>query len=195
MAAGAMEVRGNVDSTALGFEEVRQKSKREIRICVQTLKTLILALQNFHTMSYVSSLYHIVFTTYRRKPVITDGYRHNLYAVIAEEIKSLKSKALIINGTQDHIHILLNLHQSIALAEIMRNIKSKSSVWMKTSGLFPLFEGWEKEYGAFSLSAGHKEAVYAYILDQQNHHAVNALENEYRRLVMKAGLQVYSADK
>ena len=99
LAAGAMEVRGNVDSIALGFEEVRQKSKREIRICVQTLKTLILSLQNLHAMSYVSSLYHIVFTTYRRKPVITDGYRHNLYAVIAEEIKSLKSKALIINGT------------------------------------------------------------------------------------------------
>ena len=146
-------------------------------------------------MSYISSLFHIVFTTHGRKPVINNDYRNNLYAVIAEEIKTLRCKPLIINGTQDHIHVLLHLHPSVALADLMRVVKSKSSVWMKASGLFPLFEGWEKEYGAFSISASHREAVYAYILDQQNHHAINSLENEYHRLIMKAGLQIYSGDK
>lgn len=62
---------------------------------------------------------------------------------------------------------------------------------MKASGLFPLFEGWEREYGAFSISTTHKDAVYNYIRNQQEHHSVNSLDDEYRRLIMKAGLQLY----
>lgn len=142
-------------------------------------------------MSYVISLYHIVFATRRREPVIDETYSQNLYRVIASEIAKSKSKALIINGVHDHIHILLQLSPQIALSDLVRDIKSKSSVWMKSSGLFPLFDGWQKEYGAFSLSANHRDAVYQYILSQKEHHANNDLESEFRRLLMKAGLQLY----
>ncbi len=142
-------------------------------------------------MSYVSSLYHVVFTTYRRQPVINNDNRNVLYKIIACEIARNKCRALIINGTHDHIHILLNLSPEIALSSLMRNVKSKSSVWAKSCGMFPLFDGWEKEYGAFSISNSHKEAVYSYIATPQNHHNVNSLDGEFKRLVMKAGLQLH----
>lgn len=146
-------------------------------------------------MSYVSTLYHLVFTTYLRQPVITNEHRHYLYAVIASEIKMLKSKALIIDGVQDHIHILLSLHQTIALSELVRHIKSKSSVWAKMSGYFPLFKGWEKEYGAFTLTYSHKDAVYNYIKSQQQHHSATTLDEEYCRLVTKAGLTWHESEQ
>ncbi len=142
-------------------------------------------------MSYISSLYHVVFTTHHRKPVITNAHLEALYRVIASEIKRLKCKAFIINGIQDHIHILLSLHPTVALSDMMRDVKSKSSVWAQASGLFPLFVGWEHEYGAFSLSNSHKDAVYKYIESQQTHHSINSFDEEYRRLIMKAGLQMY----
>ncbi len=143
-------------------------------------------------MSYVSSLYHVVFTTYGRQPVIDNNHREALYRVIASEIDECKSKALIIGGIQDHIHILLSLSPQIALSDLMRNIKSKSSVWAKASGLFPLFNGWEREYGAFSLSYSHRDAVYNYIATQQTHHDTNSLDDEYRRLILKSGLTIYN---
>ncbi len=152
----------------------------------------ILTNLNISTMSYVSALYHLVFTTYLREPVINNDYRRRLYAIIASEIKSLKSKALIINGVQDHIHILLSLHQTVALSELVRHIKSKSSIWAKSSGFFPLFRGWEKEYGAFALSHTHKEAVYDYIRSQQQHHSIYTLDDEYNCLLRKAGLSLYT---
>ncbi len=142
-------------------------------------------------MSYVTSLYHIVFSTHNRQPVIDDANREHLYRIIAARIKELKSKALIINGVQDHVHILLSLSPQVALSDLMRDIKAKSSVWAKASGMFPLFKGWEKEYGAFSLSANHKEAVYDYIKGQEAHHNKVSLENEFERLVLKAGLTFY----
>lgn len=100
-------------------------------------------------MSYVSSLYHVVFTTHGRRQTITNEYRDNLYRVLATQIKECKSRAYIIGGVQDHIHILLSLNPQIALSNLIRDIKSKSSVWAKNSGLYPLFDGWEREYGAF----------------------------------------------
>ena len=142
-------------------------------------------------MSYVVSLYHVVFTTLRREPVISETHCENLYRVLASEIARHKSKALIINGMHDHIHILLSLSPQMALSDLIREIKSRSSVWMKSSGLFPLFKGWEKEYGAFSLSASHKDAVYNYILGQKEHHSNVNLDGEFRRLLMKAGLRFY----
>lgn len=142
-------------------------------------------------MSYVTSLYHVVFSTYNRQPTISAANKEHLYRVIAARIKEMKSKALIINGVQDHLHILLSLSPQIALSDLMRDIKAKSSMWAKSSGLFPLFQGWEKEYGAFSLSANHKEAVYDYIKSQDAHHDLVSLENELERLVTKAGLTFY----
>ena len=145
----------------------------------------------FALMSYVTSYYHIIFTTYRRQAVITNDRREDLYRVIAHQILEEGCKPHIINGVHDHLHILLSLSPSLALADLMRNIKSKSSVWMKRSGFFPMFDGWGKEYGAFSLSASHWQAVYDYISSQQSHHSLHDLESEFKTLVLKNGLVFY----
>lgn len=142
-------------------------------------------------MSYVSSLYHIVFGTASRKATLNPEYSSQLYAIIASEIKKMKSNALIINGVANHIHILLSLSPEVAISNLMREVKSHSSLWAKNSGLFPLFEGWSHEYGAFSLSASHKDAVYKYIENQQSHHLAVADVDELERLVTKAGLRIY----
>lgn len=142
-------------------------------------------------MSYVTSYFHIVFSTHKRTPSITPSHRADLYRVLAARIKNLKCKALIINGTEDHVHILLTLHPDIALSTLMRDIKSQSSVWMKKSGLFPHFDGWEREYGAFCVSASHKNAVYEYIDIQEEHHKTCLLNLEMRRLAERNGLRWY----
>lgn len=145
-------------------------------------------------MSYVTSYYHVVFGTFERHQTINREHSDDLYAVIGSQINQLHSKALIINGVQDHIHILLSLSPMVALSDLMRNVKSQSSVWAKASGFFPHFKGWSKEYGAFSLSASHKDAVYKYIEQQREHHLVATTEAEFERLVTKAGLQFFRDD-
>ena len=162
-------------------------------LCHSTIlpKFVFIQSQHHNRMSYTQSLYHVVFSTYGRRPVIDNDNRHHLYAVIASEIKKRNCRALIINGVQDHIHILLSLSSDVALSSLIRDVKSKSSVWAKASGLFPLFNGWEREYAAFSLSYSHRAAVYDYIAAQQQHHTTTKLDSEYHRLVLKAGLKFY----
>ncbi|MBD5339975.1 MAG: transposase [Bacteroides sp.] len=142
-------------------------------------------------MSYVSSLYHVVFGTFERKGTLNPENSSQMYAFLGSEIKKMKSKAFIINGVRNHLHILLSLSPEVALSDLMREIKSHSSVWAKQSGLFPGFDGWAKEYGAFSLSASHRDAVYKYIESQQSHHLTVSDEEEFERLVTKAQLRIY----
>lgn len=142
-------------------------------------------------MSYVTSYYHVVFGTVNRIGSLNPDHSDKLYAVLGAEISQLKSKAYIINGVRNHLHILLSLSPEIALSDLMRQIKSKSSVWAKKSGLFPIFDGWANQYGAFSLSASHVDAVYKYIEGQQAHHLYVSDDEEFERLVTKAGLKIY----
>ncbi len=49
---------------------------------------------------------------------------------------------------EDHLHILCDLHPTIALADYMRDIKTSSSIWLKQSGKFSDFKGWADGYAA-----------------------------------------------
>ncbi len=68
-----------------------------------------------------------------------------------------------INGIEDHIHIFSDLHPSISLADYVKDIKVASSLWMKESGKFPEFNGWQDGYGAFTYSISEKDRVINYI--------------------------------
>lgn len=142
-------------------------------------------------MSYVTGYYHVVFATYRREPVLSEKYAGELYGILASIIKKKGCNALLINGVENHIHILVNLSSKVALADLMRDLKSQSSVWVKNSGKFPMFKKWANEYGAFSLSASHRQAVYDYIAGQKEHHSGLNLNDEFRRLILKNGLVYY----
>ena len=95
-----------------------------------------------------------------------------------------------INGMEDHLHILCDLHPTIALADFMRDIKTSSSIWLKKSGKFPEFEGWADGYAALTYSWTDKEMIIDYIKNQQEHHKVESFEDELRRLLKEFGIEV-----
>ncbi|AUD01153.1 IS200/IS605 family transposase [Spirosoma pollinicola] len=134
-------------------------------------------------MSYRQILYHIVFGTKRRNPTIDDAYCSELYQYIWGVIKNKNCKLFRINGVEDHIHILSDLHPSVALADFVKDIKVASSLWMKSSGLFPEFEGWAEGYGAFTYSVKERDRVINYIKKQKEHHQKVTFNDEYKSLL------------
>ena len=91
---------------------------------------------------------------------------------------------------EEHIHILCDLHPSIALADFMRDMKTASSIWLKNSNKFPLFEGWSDGYAAITYSWNDKETIINYIKNQQEHHRMESFENELLRLLKEQGIEV-----
>ena len=75
-----------------------------------------------------------------------------------------------IGGVADHLHIITHLHPSIALATLIKDIKLASSDYIKALRLFPLFNGWQVGYAAFTYSFDAKDNLIAYVQNQPEHH-------------------------
>src|SRR5690554_5218758 len=121
-------------------------------------------------MAYRQILYHIIFRTKYNKNAINEEHAEELYKYIWGIVKNKDGKLYRINGIENHIHILSDLHPSLALADFVKTIKASSSKWMKTSGLFPQFEGWATKYCALSYSYKEKDVLIEYIKNQREHH-------------------------
>jgi putative transposase len=135
--------------------------------------------------SYRQIYYHIVFSTKFREPAILPDYEKELFKYIWGTVKKNKCVLHQINGMPDHIHILSDLHPSVSLSNFIKDIKVSSSIWLKETGNFPLFTGWQEGYGAFSYSDKDKESVTGYIKGQKEHHKKENFREEYIRLLQE----------
>src|SRR3982074_76029 len=88
--------------------------------------------------SYTNLLYHIVFSTKDRRPLITPEYETQLYDYIGGIVRSMGRISLALNGTEDHIHLLTKLRPDRALSDVLRDLKANVTGWMHD--VFPLLK-------------------------------------------------------
>jgi REP element-mobilizing transposase RayT len=139
--------------------------------------------------SYRQILYHIDFHTKRSEKVLNYSDNEELYKYIWGIIKNKKCKLYRINGTDDHIHIVSDLHPSVCLADFIKDIKVSSSLWIKNENVYPNFKGWADGYGAFTLSMKEKDAVIKYVMNQQEHHKKISAREEFIKLLEEHGIE------
>ena len=140
-------------------------------------------------MSYTQILYHIVLRTKYSEKTLAQQNISSLYKYIWGIIQNKKGKLYRINGMEDHIHILSDLHPSIALADYVKAIKVSTSLWLKQSGDFPEFKNWGEGYAAFTYSFKEKNILINYIKNQQEHHRKESFDDELRRLFREYGIK------
>ncbi len=129
-------------------------------------------------MSYLCSYYHFVFRTKNSRPTISPENAQTLYKYIFGISENLGCRLLRINGMADHIHIAVELPNTLPQT-YMREIKGSSSKWIKGHrDLFPNFEGWGREYFGSSFSHRDLHRVVGYISNQQYHHSAKSFEEE-----------------
>lgn len=134
---------------------------------------------------YTRTLYHVVFSTAYRKNVLEDYNRPELFKYITGILKNRNCSLLRINGSDDHLHMLINIPADIPVARVVRDIKNGSTRFIKEKALFPDFRGWESGFCAFTVSAREKEEVIMYIQNQEEHHKYVAYEDELRSLLIE----------
>jgi REP element-mobilizing transposase RayT len=139
--------------------------------------------------SYRQILYHLTFHTKNSDKVLKHSDNDDLFKYIWGVMKNKNCKLYRINGVEDHIHIICDLHPSIALASLIKDIKVSSSKWIKEKGLYPSFSNWAESYGAFTLSLKEKESAIKYVMKQQEHHLKFGFKEEYVRLLKDNGIK------
>ena len=133
--------------------------------------------------------YHIVFSTKDRQPALLTDRREDLFRYIWGIFKNRDSHVYRINGTKDHLHLLTSLHPTVSLANLVKDVKTGSSQWIKDNRVFRTFSHWQDGYGAFTHSKREIPALIEYIKGQEDHHRRRTFAEEYRSLLEEAGVE------
>lgn len=139
--------------------------------------------------TYTQICYHIVFSTKERQPVLRADRRQDLFRYIWGILKNRNSHLYRINGAADHLHILTSLHPTVCLANMVKEIKTGSALWIKEQVLFPMFSHWQDGYAAFTHSNEQIDPLIEYIKRQEEHHTRTTFAEELRKLLEEAGIE------
>jgi REP element-mobilizing transposase RayT len=114
---------------------------------------------------------HFVWGTIQRLPLVTERIERPVYRCIQEEAMSLGCDILALGGIADHVHLVLKIPPRRSPAEIMKQVKGVSSLFVNK--ILSGHEGfrWQEGYGVFSISPAHVQKVIAYVENQKQHHA------------------------
>ncbi len=131
-------------------------------------------------------LVHFVFSTKQRCPFLHEtDIRLEMQAYLAGIFKQWDSHPLIVNGTSDHMHALVNLSRKFPLMEVIKEVKRGSSVWIRNKeGMLSKFH-WQDGYGAFSVSQSQTDVVREYISRQEEHHQKISFQEELLELLRR----------
>ena len=126
-----------------------------------------------------------VFAVSGRMSLITNNYKEELYKYITGIVRNKGQKLLQINGMSDHVHILIGLRPAMAIADLVRDIKSDSSDWINRRKPAPGKFAWQEGYGAFSYGHSQLDTIIRYIQNQDRHHKRRSFREEYLTLLKK----------
>ena len=115
--------------------------------------------------------------------MIPPAVRPRLHAYLATVLNEIDCTSLQVGGTADHIHALFALSRTHTIANVIKDIKTGSSPWMKQQ-LGTAF-WWQAGYGAFSVASSQKSRVIKYIQTQESHHRVTTFQDEFRTLLKR----------
>lgn len=140
-----------------------------------------------HSHTHVSNRLHCIFSTKNREKLIAKEIQARLWAYMAGIARNLDVKTFAIGGMEDHVHLLIGLPPTLAVATAMQKIKANSSRYMNQHA--GLRFAWQENYSAFSVSISHMSATIAYIQSQESHHRQRSFADELASILRKHGIE------
>jgi len=134
---------------------------------------------------------HIAFSTKNRLSLLRKAeVRTELYRYLAKTLQELQCDPILINGVEDHVHLLCNLSRTLAIADMIEAVKKSSSKWIKERDPENRRFFWQSGYGVFSVSESNVARVRTYIAKQEEHHRKISFQDEFRALCEKHGVAI-----
>jgi len=134
-------------------------------------------------MPYSRLFYHFIWATKNRLPLITDENQPSIYAAIRAKATDLGGISHALNGLSDHVHLVVTVPPKISLAEFIGQVKGNSSHLAGRLNNEPF--AWQAEYGVLSVSESHLSVVVKYVVEQQQRHAQNKLNEQLERMTVE----------
>ena len=140
---------------------------------------------NTYTQIYI----HVIFTVQGRQNLIKKENKQELHKYITGIIRNKKQKLIAINSMPDHVHIFIGMKPSIALSDLVRDIKNNSSTFINEKRWIRGKFNWQEGFGAFSYGHSQIGVVVKYIQNQETHHARRTFREEYLEMLEKFNVE------
>ena len=136
--------------------------------------------------SLAKILVHTVFSTKERRPFLRDQVlREELHRYLGGILANLNCQPIVAGGVEDHVHLLCALSRTCEPAEMVKEAKRGSSLWLKTRGPDLQDFAWQNGYGIFSIGFSQIQSVRDYIAGQEEHHRKVSFQDEFRQLLRR----------
>ena len=131
------------------------------------------------SQSFTNLLYHLIFSTKDRRPLIIGACQPRLYQYIGGTIRELGGLSMGIDGMEDHVHVLAKLRPDRSLSDVLRTLKAGASGWMHE--VFPRLSdfSWQRGYAAFTVSQSNLAQAQRYLTNQKKHHQKVSFRDEF----------------
>lgn len=170
----------------LAWVEAKRRPRLHGRKESQGLKARAMEVAMPQSQSFV--LLHVVFSTRNRQPFIEAATQTDLHAYLATTARSAGCECLRAGGVTDHVHLAIVLSRTLTIADLVVNLKTSSTKWMKRYSPDHREFAWQRGYGVFSVGKSDSEALCRYIDDQAKHHEMRTFQDEFRIRLRKYGV-------
>jgi len=126
-----------------------------------------------------------VFAVNGRQNLLQKPWRDEVFKYISGIVKGKNQKPIIVNGLANHVHVFVGLKPSMAISDLIRDIKNNSTNFINEQKFLRNKFSWQEGFGAFSYSHSQIDDVYQYILNQENHHKKRTFREEYLEFLKK----------
>jgi len=132
---------------------------------------------------------HVIFSTKNRQTFIDADIRPKLHAYLATVARNAECECYRVAGTADHVHLAIRLTRTLTIADLIENLKTSVSKWMKAQSPQLAVFSWQRGYGCFSVGPKDLDSLCAYINNQEEHHRTHTFQEEFRMFLKKYGVQ------
>jgi len=140
--------------------------------------------------SLAKIIVHTIFSTKERRPFLRDkALREELHRYFGGILANLDCQPLIIGGVEDHVHILSKLSRTCEAAEMVKEVKRSSTLWLKNKSPDLHDFAWQSGYGIFSIGYSQVEEVRKYIAGQEEHHRSISFQNEFQKFLERYAIE------
>lgn len=130
---------------------------------------------------------HVVFSTKERWPFLGPDVRPKLHAYLATVARHAGCECYRAGGVADHVHLAIRLSRTLAIADLVENLKTASSKWIKTQSVDLAHFSWQRGYGCFSVGPTHVDSLCAYIDKREEHHRTRSFRQEVMAFLQRYG--------
>ncbi len=122
-------------------------------------------------MPYWQLFYHIVWSTKKREPLLTPVLEPLVHDFLRGKAIGLGATIFALNGTTDHVHLVVTIPPHVAISQFIGQIKGVTSAKVNTLSAVSLPFAWQEEYGIFSFDKKRLANHVEYVERQKEHHA------------------------